>query len=218
MRLSAFDTYALYLSLKNHFTRESYDFFRYQGKTNASTDSFMKRKDRFHFQKLSRRVSGDEMQTFIVANLLVDKSWVGDLLEEEADEIYRNHVKINQSLSYVFMNELDALFSEHNPAACFRIRSDTYPLILMSFIQGSVSTQTMVILNDFVNYIQKWDSVYTDDPIWSKYRILIKKYAPFLEYDRKKLKNILKDKLKEYEHGEEQEASRTQVAQRANVA
>jgi hypothetical protein len=218
MRLSAFDTYALYLALKNHFTRDSYDFFRYQGKTNASTDSFMKRKDRFQFQKLSRRVSGDEMQAFIVANLLAGKSWVGDLLEEEADDIYHKHMKINQSLSYVFTNELDTIFSKHNPAACFRIRRDTYPLILMSFIQGSVSPQTMVILNDFVNYIQKWDSVYTDDPIWSKYRILIKKYAPFLEYDRAKLKKILKDKIKEYEHGEEHETRGTQVAERANVA
>lgn len=218
MRLSAFDTYCLYLALKNHFTRESYDFFKYNGKTSASQDSFQKRRDQYQFQKLSRKYSADEMTPFIVSNLMKGKSWVGDLLDEEADEVYRKHLKIEQSLSYVFGNELDNLFSEHHPSRCFKIQRGSYPSLLMSYIRGNVSNQTMIILDRFLNYIPRWDSAYQDDLIWSKHSLLLRKYAPFVEYDKTKLKNILKNKLKEYEDGEEQEARYTPSSQTEKAA
>jgi hypothetical protein len=220
MRLSAFETYCLFLALKNHFTRDSYDFFKYNGKTNASSDSFMNRKDRFQFQKLSRKVSSEEMKDFIVANIIAGKTWVGEFLDDDADDNYKKHLRIKQSLSYLFANELDVIFSDIRPTTTFRTYRDRYPTLFMSYLSGRVTIETMVILDHFVNYISKWDRVYTDDTIWSKHSILIKKYAPFLEYDKTKLKIILKDKLKEYEHGdgEEQEARGTQVAERANVA
>jgi len=218
MRLSAFDTYTLYLSLRNHFSRESYDYFKYRGKVTASHDSFMSRKDRFQFQKLSRKVSASEMQDFIVANIICGKIWIGDYLDDDADENYKKHLKIRQSLSYHFANELDGLFRDNRPNICFRTYKDRYPTLFMTYLAGRITLETMVILNDLVNYISKWDQVYNDDSIWEKHSILIKKYAPFLEYDKSKLKTILKDKIKEYEHGEEQEASRTSSAQAANAA
>ena len=41
--------------LKNHFTKEKYDYHKYCGKSRASIQSFYKRKDRFFFEKLSRQ-------------------------------------------------------------------------------------------------------------------------------------------------------------------
>ena len=218
MRLSAFDTYCLYLSLRNHFARDSYDFFKYRGKVNASPDSFMSRKDRFQFQKLSRVHTDVEMRDFIVANILAGKTWVGDFLDQDAEDNYLKHLKIKQSLSYIFANELDGLFRESRPTVAFRVYRDRYPSAFMYYLSGRVTIETMVILNNLVNYIPKWDSFYSDDSIWPKHSMLIKKYAPFLEYDKHKMKIILKDKIKEYEHGEEQEASRTPSAERAHVA
>jgi hypothetical protein len=218
MRLSAFETYCLFLALKNHFTRDSYDFFKYNGKTNASADSFMNRKDHFQFQKLSRKVSSEEMKDFIVANIIAGKTWVGDFLDDDADDNYKKHLRIKQSLSYLFANELDVIFSDVHPIITFKTYRDKYPNLFMMFLSGRVTIETMVILNHFINYISKWNKVYVDDSIWFKYSILIQKYEPFLEYDRKKLKTILKDKIKEYEHGEEQEASRTALSQEEKAA
>jgi len=218
LRLSAFDTYCLFLALKNHFTRDSYCFFKYNGKTNASSDSFMSRKDRFQFQKLSRLQNDENMKDFIIANILAGKTWVGDFLDDEAEENYKKHLKIKQSLSYNFSNELDAIFRDEAPKVCFRTYRDRYPTLFMSYLSGSISIQTMVLLNAFVLYIPKWDVVYRDDAVWPKHSILIKKYAPFLEYDKLKMKTIIKGKLKEYDHGEEQEASRTQGPESASAA
>jgi hypothetical protein len=218
MRLSAFDTYCTFLALKNHFARESYDYFKYRGKVNASPDSFMSRKDRFQFQKLSRLQSAENMRDFIIANILCGKTWVGDFLDEDAQDNYLKHLKIKQSLAYIFANELDSLFNDSRPIAAFRVYKDRYPSAFMYYLAGRVTIETMVILNDLVNYISKWDSCYSDDSIWPKHSMLIKKYAPFLEYDKHKMKTILKDKIKEYEHGEEQETSRQTRPQKENAA
>lgn len=206
MRLSAFDTYCMFLALKNHFTRDSYDFFRYRGKVNASPDSFMSRKDRFQFQKLSRLHNEENMRDFIVANILAGKSWVGEFLDDDAEENYLKHLKIRQSLSYIFTNELDGLFRNGQPIVTFRVYKDRYPSSFMYYLSDRVTIETMVILNSLINYVPKWDSFYSDDSIWPKHSMMIKKYAPFLVYDKQKMKVILKDKIKEYDHGEEQEA------------
>ena len=218
MRLSAFDTYCLFLALKNHFTRDSYDFFKYRGKVNASADSFMSRRDRFQFQKLSRLHSEDDMRDFIVSNIVSGKTWVGDFLDDDAEENYLKHLKVKQSLSYTFTNELDCIFTKSSPTRCFKIRKNEYPDLFMMYLSGNLSIETMVVLNNFVNYIPLWDHVYDNDPVWTKHSILLKKYTPFLEYDKMKLKIILKDKIKEYEHGEEQEAIRAPSPERENAA
>ena len=72
-REGAFDAYLLYLKIKLHFHTESYDFFKYNNKVDATLRTYMKRKDKFHFAKLSRKYK-DELRDFFVANL-VDKDY-----------------------------------------------------------------------------------------------------------------------------------------------
>ena len=49
LNVMPFDAYKQYLSLKNHFTKEKYDYHKYCGKSRATVQSFYKRKDRFWF-------------------------------------------------------------------------------------------------------------------------------------------------------------------------
>ena len=50
--MDAFQAYTLYLALKQHFTPgRGYDFFKYNGKTNASKNAFETRKDKYFFHK-----------------------------------------------------------------------------------------------------------------------------------------------------------------------
>ena len=44
------DAYRCYLSLKNHFTKDKYDYHKYRGKVRATNAAFYKRKDRFWFE------------------------------------------------------------------------------------------------------------------------------------------------------------------------
>ena len=59
--MTPFDTYKQYLAFKHHFTKPKYDYFRYGGKSRASLDAFYKRKDRYFFEKTSRKYNDDEV-------------------------------------------------------------------------------------------------------------------------------------------------------------
>ena len=88
---NAYDTYIAYLALQRHFT-SSYDYFKYNGKVNASPQSFEIRKDKFQFYKLSKH---NDYKNYIVANMVNSdkKIWVGDLLTNESDDIYKQWLK-----------------------------------------------------------------------------------------------------------------------------
>ena len=51
-----FDVYKTYLAVKLHFTSDTYDYYKYDGKVNAKLDTFTKRKDRYFFHKLSTTI------------------------------------------------------------------------------------------------------------------------------------------------------------------
>ncbi len=55
--MTGYEAFSLYESLKLHFNKDSYDFFKYNGKTNVTVTSFENRKDKYHFYKLSRKYS-----------------------------------------------------------------------------------------------------------------------------------------------------------------
>ena len=64
------DAYRCYLALKNHFTKDHYDYIKYRGKTRASNEAFYKRKDRFWFEKFARQKNDKEIEEFFVSNFI----------------------------------------------------------------------------------------------------------------------------------------------------
>jgi hypothetical protein len=63
----SFSAYVKYLAFKRHFTTDSYDYFKYNGKVRASIDSFQSRNDSFFFLKLARK---DDYENIILANMI----------------------------------------------------------------------------------------------------------------------------------------------------
>lgn len=196
MKANPFDVYRMFFALRNHFTKESYDYFLYNGKVSASKDSFLNHRDKFKYQRLSRLVSESEMKDFLIANLLANKKWVGEFLDDNAEDIYRQYLKRNQSLTYMFSNELDNLFDKVDGVTdLFRVKDNEYPIILNAYLGNEVSIETIVILNRFIGFFDKFDEKLKDDYIWDKNRLLLRKYDPFVHFDKEKIKSILKKKV-----------------------
>lgn len=194
-RLSGYETFCLYLALKNHFTLDSYDYFKYNGKTrHISKETYLARRDRFQFEKLARNC--DNMQDHLVANLLEDKTWIGNLLDDEAFDTTKAYVKINQSMSYEFKNELGKI---GDIRAALKFDGSMYPDIIQTILSGAVSWQTFVILNYFIQFIPKFDARLPDDFIWSKLSFKAKKFAPFIipQIDKKKFADLLKSHVED---------------------
>ena len=190
-----FDAYKQYLSLKNHFTKEKYDYHKYCGKSRATVQSFYKRKDRFWFEKLARNKDDKEVVEFFVSNFITctdpSKLWIGEMMRE-GEGRYTAWKKRNQSLTYIFKEETEKLFDDSNFDAMFTMNGTTHPRMLKEYLRDNVSIETMVILNKILGYQNQWDKKLSD-PVWETVSLRIKKYTPFLNIDVFRYKKILKE-------------------------
>ena len=198
--ISGYEAFGLYQSLKLHFTTDSYDYFKYNGKTNVTVTAFENRKDKYHFYKLSRKYTNKEdLINFIVANLIEDeKSWVGALLQEEADMNFRKRQKVIQSLSYTFENDCILIFEDCilNPNQVLSTDGD-YPLLLTKTLRKEIQIESLCLLNQILGFFPMWTNKINDTIRWPEVRRKCVKYASFLPQDSVKYKLILKKVLNE---------------------
>jgi hypothetical protein len=193
--IDGYEAFGLYESLKLHFTKDSYDFHKYNGKSNISVTSFENRKDKYHFYKLSRKFSKKEdLIEFLVANFVErDGLWVGDLLTEDAEVNYRSRQKILQSLSYEFTDDLSKLFNGiDDPNEVIKVVDGDYPVLLTYTLQRETKIETLCILNSILGFLPMWDKKITDTIRWPNLKRKIVKYTAFLPKDVVKYKLILK--------------------------
>jgi len=189
-----FDCYKQYLSLKNHFTKEKYDYHKYCGKSRASVQSFYKRKDRFWFEKLSRGKDDKEVVEFFVSNFITctdpSKLWIGELIRE-GEGRYTDWKKRTQSLSYVFREEMESLLLGTDINSVFAWEKG-HPIILKKYLGDEVSIETLVILDKILNFRTEFDNQF-QDIVWQTVSMRMKKYSPFLNIDVFRYKNALKE-------------------------
>ena len=193
MTVTPFETYQHYLSLKNHFTNPKYDFFRYGAKTRATVTSFNKRKDKYWFEKTSRKYSNREVVQFLVSNFISSDNpqnlWIGEIINS-GERNYAEWMKRQQSLSYLFKEQMNTLLSENELENVFNC-SKGHPVILKKYLAGEVSIENVVICEKIFSFREKFDKK-LDDPVWETVSLNIKKYLPFLNIDVFHYKKILR--------------------------
>ena len=194
LKVKPFDTYKIYLSLKNHFTQQNYDYHKYCGKSRASLDSFYKRKDRFFFEKLSRQKKDDEILDFFLANFVFcadpQSVWIGDIIRD-GETNYTQWQKKIQSLLYVFKEESMDLFTKNKVDDIFDC-SKGHPLVLKKFLSGKISIETLVIYDRIFLFGNTFDKQLSD-PVWETVSLNMKKYSPFLNIDVFRFKKSLRE-------------------------
>ena len=189
-----FDAYKQYLSLKNHFTKEKYDYHKYCGKSRATVQSFYKRKDRFWFEKLARNKNDKEVIEFFVSNFITctdpSKLWIGEMIRE-GEGRYTSWKKRTQSLSYVFKEEMEKILVNTDLDTVFT-SSNGHPPVLKKYLSGQISIETLVICDKILRYRTDYDKKLLD-PVWETVSMRMKKYSPFLNIDVFRYKKILKE-------------------------
>lgn len=197
--VSAFECYQHYLSLKNHFTNSKYNFFKYGAKTRASVTSFNKRRDKYFFEKTSRKYNDKEIVDFLVSNFALSDNpqnlWIGEIINS-GERTYKEWMRRQQSLSYLFKEQSEQLLS-NNELKDVLSCSKGHPILLKKFLGGEISLETIVIFDKIFSYRKNFDKK-LDDPIWETVSLKIQKYSPFLNnIDIFKYKKILRDILDE---------------------
>jgi hypothetical protein len=141
-----------------------------------------------------------ELKDYYVANFLTnDIQWVGDVLGPDAEETFKKWQKRIQSLTYTFENDIIKLLDRvDNPNELLMVKKNEFPLLMQCAQQGDIALETLIILDDLMNFFPMWEKEIYDDIVWPNFRTKCMKYKPFLHYDKEKFKQILKEKVKEY--------------------
>jgi hypothetical protein len=184
--------------MKSHFTNSKYDFFKYGGKSRATVTSFNRRKDKYFFERTSRKLSDKEIVDFLLANFVAADSpsnlWIGEIINS-GERTYADWMRRQQSLTYLFKEQSTELFSENELETVFNC-SKGHPIVLKRFLCGTLSPETFVIYDKIFSIVKDFDKKLLD-PVWETVSLKIKKYSPFLHIDVFSYKKILREIINE---------------------
>ena len=194
MKVTPFETYRTYLSMKSHFTNPKFNFFKYGGKSRATMTSFNKRKDKYWFEKTSRKYSDQQILDFLLSNFVIADNpqnlWIGEIINS-GERNYADWMRRKQSLTYLFKEQSEKLLSENELQTVFDC-SKGHPVILKRYLGGEISLETLTIMEKVFSFVRDFDKKLTD-PVWETVSLKIKKYIPFININVYNYKKILKE-------------------------
>ena len=197
--MNGYEAYRLYLAVKLHFSTENYDFFKHNAKVNASIGSFTKRNDRYFFHRLCTRFKDEELLNFYVANFSdKPKRWIGDLIREDGESVYRKWQKYNESFAYNFRadcSNINNILDRDNSHfdSMFSVSNGQHPKLLRLYLSKGLGTETMVTLDKILSFIKNWDKEIKETVVWPDLSFRLKKYSPFVKYNLTKCKFIMRE-------------------------
>ena len=182
--MTPFECYQKYVAFKNHFNNKKYDYFKSGGAVRVSQKSFENRVDKAFFHRLSK--DDKALDRLICFFVFTPSGWIGDVFSREAEYVYKQWKLRKGSLLYYFEEDLKKI---KNLKECLTL--DGYlPIIFTLYYHGNISFETLTIMGVISNSVNKWEK--SLDPLLQDYCLRMKKYHHFLDYNKKKVKNIIK--------------------------
>jgi len=202
--MNGFEYYKIWNAISSHFNKSSYDYFKYNGIIKVSKSSYESRRDRYFFEKASKKYNSEEFKKLLVASLsdtYIESNWIGQLLSAKNEIIFKKWKKRIESLTYNFKEEINKIIdAESDFDSLFAFKDGKHPLLFRLYSRKKVSLETLVILDQLVNYTLLWEK--KDDIVINDIVYIIKKYSPFFWQftgaSVDKLRNIV---LEEYKNG-----------------
>lgn len=190
--MDPFEVYKLYNALKLHFEQDSYDAIKYNYKTTVNPQSFFKRKDKYFFAKIGKNQK--DIQNFFVFNFIEDMKYVGDMMDIEGQQNYTKHKKIHESLTREFEKDINTMTGQFDDLLVVN-NINTPPKIIEMWMEEEVSLETVVILNSLTDFVYWEGKKITETLFWPDVSRKIKKYSPFVNFNREKCLDIVKKRF-----------------------
>ena len=186
------DVYQMYCAMKAHFSKSSYNFIKYGGKTKVSRDSFWKRNDRYFFVKISKKYDSDEIKDYLLSNFIQNRN---GYIANFNDQNYENWLDRKMMFYNIFQQELKPYIKNFEPL--FEVKDGNHPTLLKEYLGKRVSLETLVILDELVDFSKKWDEQLGDDVVWPDIKNLMKNYKGFLTINKNKYRMKLLSLIEE---------------------
>ena len=190
--MDPFEVYKLYNALKLHFEQDSYDAVKYNFKTTVNPQSFFKRKDKYFFAKIGKNQK--DIQNFFVFNFIEDMKYIGDMMDIEGQQNYTKHKKIHESLTREFEKDINTMTGQFDDLLVVN-NINTPPKIIEMWMEEEVSLETVVILDSLTDFVYWEGKKITETLFWPDVSRKIKKYSPFVNFNREKCLDIVKKRF-----------------------
>ena len=187
--MNPYEVYMDYLALKQHFLSEKYDYFKFHGKIKTSITSFESRRDKHQFRKISKH---KDPHNYLLSNLIEADKWIGEMDER----CYEYWLKRTESLAYTFKEDLNKLNDDFH--SNFIGPKTQLPRAIQLYFNRKIAPETFIILLDLLDLWGYYKchpcDIVNPLSLFMQNKLRLKKYAPFLKYDRKKYRQIVIDK------------------------
>ncbi len=189
----------MYLAVRNHFNTDSYDYYKYNGKTGAKASSFDKRKDKWVFVNLVNKYPDpDDLLNHFIGNFVFGKmSWPGDLVSDEADTSGIKWISDTDKLSEIVSNDISYMAGliydgeVETLDSFFQVIDGQHPRLLKEYFRSSVHILSLIALDKVFPYLKKWNRLMEDDIIWPDIYKLFIKTERFIDIDIEKIRGML---------------------------
>jgi len=158
--MDGYQTYQIYQSLKLHFTSD-YDAVKYNYRTAVKRDTFERRRDRYFFEKLSRRFNKEKLIHYFTSNLIQNPSvWIGDM----SDEIYNDYIARYDKLTYMLSQDMNLLSDKGYSfdQLCTTSDNNTSNVFLESLRADEIHLESVVLVDIMVNFLNRLKSDLSD--------------------------------------------------------
>lgn len=193
--MDGFKAYRYYLAIKLHFTTDKFNVFENRGNVKGTREAFNARNDRYIFEKLATKKPNDkEIIQFFTSNFAYGHAnaiYAG----QEAEDNYLEWQKRKQAITKVFVDDLATILThvEINKlknSSIFEFTENEYPVALSLFIGGKITIESLRIIDDYIEVVDKWKSHPSVKYIWDDELRRITKLTGFVKYDKIKLGKI----------------------------
>lgn len=151
--MNGYHAYQIYQSLKLHFTTD-YDAVKYNYKTAVKRDTFERRRDRYFFEKLSRRLNKEKLIDYFTANLIQDpRIWVGDM----KDDTYNDYIARYDMLTYMVTQDMKRMAEKGYTfnQLCTTCDSFTANPLLEALRMDEIHLESVVLVDILVNFLNR---------------------------------------------------------------
>tara|TARA_B100001094_G_scaffold280630_1_gene291552 strand:- start:5736 stop:6179 length:444 start_codon:yes stop_codon:yes gene_type:complete len=144
---------------------------------------------------LSRQKDDTEVIEFFVSNFVACNDpqalWIGEIMQN-GEQSYTDWKKRTQSLTYVFRQEVESVFTGQKFDDMFKLKGLSHPQVVKEHLIKNISLETFIILDRILGFKKTYDKK-LDDPVWKFLSMRMDKYNTFLKIDIFKYKKLLKD-------------------------
>lgn len=183
------DDYSLfktYIAMRSHFTSETYDYVKYDGKTSISESAYQKRKDIASFKIVSTWMPQKHCESLLLAHFIELNNFTINFLCEnpaKAQKIYNRWKQRTENLLDTYNKDIQtiSLFSKSGSWKDVIYQTeDDYPQLFKLVMSGKITPETYSLLDDLFHHTSKAYKGMDTDLMFQGLNLKYRKYRSFL--------------------------------------